>query len=219
MVIALKIQLSILSSDKPTQEDVPNAERQDFVVNFLAHAFLSQNDSLEQLGNLGGDFVKGKKFDGLQPEIIQGVLKHRAIDVFTDTHPVSSEIRQIFRPELGLFSGILVDMTYDHFLAKNWENFSSGALEDFVQQLYNSFVRFELYIPAQMLEVFHKMEQGNWLLKYGSFEGLEEILTMMSYRMGNKKDLTLGIQVLKQHYVQLENLSLTFFKAVFTQFK
>ena len=87
-------------------------------MNFLAHSILSPKDPLVMLGNLCGDFIKGSKFEGLNASIVEGVRLHRSIDSFTDSHQLFKEAKTIVRPHFKLFSGVVIDMFLDYFIAK-----------------------------------------------------------------------------------------------------
>jgi acyl carrier protein phosphodiesterase len=90
-------------------------------MNFLAHLHLSGNNPNIMLGNFMGDFVKGKSYrQQYEPEIIKGIELHRSIDEFTDSHPVVTESKNRLRPTYRHYSGVIVDVFYDHFLAANW---------------------------------------------------------------------------------------------------
>ena len=96
-------------------------------MNYLAHAYLSFNNPGILAGNMISDFVKGKRKYDYPQKIQQGIAVHREIDRFTDTHPVTKEAKEIFRPAYRLYAGPLIDVVYDHFLANDIDQFPDGA--------------------------------------------------------------------------------------------
>lgn len=107
-------------------------------MNWLAHLFLSPPDDPDfRLGNLLADFIKGHARRGLGESFQRGMRCHQVIDAFTDSHPVAARSRTRLAPRHGHFSGILVDVFYDHFLACHWERFSPHqSLDAFVDEIH-----------------------------------------------------------------------------------
>ena len=187
-------------------------------MNFLAHSYLSPSIPLVRLGNTFGDFIKGKAMLGVHPDVVKGVLLHREIDTFTDNHPITQECKKIFINQLGLFSGIVVDMVYDHFLAKNWSKYSSIELKDYAKELFNDFDNQHDNLPEKVCEVVPIMKAQNWILAYETVNGMEKILKKMSQRISNKKDLTVGIPLLIVHEKLIESMFFEFFESAKTRF-
>ena len=104
-------------------------------VNYLAHAYLSFGDAEVLTGNMISDFVKGKKKFNYPERILGGINLHRAIDEFTDDHPVNKAVAKIFRPAYGLYSGALLDVVYDHFLAVELAGLP-GTFEGYTHAIY-----------------------------------------------------------------------------------
>ena len=100
-------------------------------MNYLAHLLLSGNNEKIMVGNFVADWVKGRTFDQYPEDIQRGIVMHRAIDSFTDSHPLHKHSRSFFVPSYGHFSGIVVDVLYDHFL-KGFISVSSIITPPFV---------------------------------------------------------------------------------------
>ena len=100
-------------------------------MNYLAHAYLSFNDPEILLGNMISDYVKGRKKFDYGPGILKGIMLHRAIDTFTDQHPVTKTAMKFFKPAYGLYAGAFVDVVYDHFLALDENEFNENSLFTF----------------------------------------------------------------------------------------
>ncbi|MEI9909899.1 MAG: ACP phosphodiesterase [Bacteroidota bacterium] len=130
-------------------------------MNYLAHAYLSFNDPEILVGNLISDFVKGKKKFDYPPVIRQGIMLHRFIDTYTDEHPATKEAKEIFRPHYRLYSGAFVDVVYDHFLARDENEFTEPSLFDFSQQVYSMLENYQPWFPehfAMMFPLYEKTE-------------------------------------------------------------
>ena len=108
-------------------------------MNFLAHLYLSGDNPKVKVGNFIGDFVKGKNLkDRFEADIARGIGLHREIDWFTDTHSIVKQSKDRLRPKYRHYSGVIVDIFYDHFLAKNWDRYSKQLLPDFAEESASS---------------------------------------------------------------------------------
>lgn len=187
-------------------------------MNFLAHSFLSPNEPLVRLGNTFGDFVKGKKMEGVDDELVKGVRLHRAIDHFTDNHVLVKECVNIFKPTLGRFSSIAVDMSFDHFLSKNWATYSDQTLELYVKELFIDYESCRGSLTERINHVAPVMKMHNWIIMYRTLEGLEDILTQMSRRINNRAALQQAIPILIDNQEVLELKFEAFFKELIDEF-
>ena len=107
-------------------------------MNFLAHFHLAWPDEGLVAGGLEGDYYKGKLTGELPAAIERGVRLHRSIDAYTDKHPVVTQLRRDFPPELRRYAGILIDLSFDHFLSKHWDTYSDIALPEFNSHVYRA---------------------------------------------------------------------------------
>ena len=105
-------------------------------MNFLAHFHQAYPDPELIIGGLQGDYLKGPLKGELPLGIERGVALHRAIDAFTDQHPVQQQCRQLFPQHLRRYSGVLLDLSFDHFLSLNWPQFSEIELAEFSREIY-----------------------------------------------------------------------------------
>ena len=104
-------------------------------MNFLAHLYLSGDNEQIIVGNFIGDFVKGRNaLQTFDPTIALGIELHRAIDQFTDTHPVVRSSKDRLRPKYRHYAGVIVDIFYDHFLARKWNDYHKTPLPEFAQR-------------------------------------------------------------------------------------
>jgi acyl carrier protein phosphodiesterase len=151
-------------------------------MNYLAHAYLSFNRPAVLVGNMISDFVKGKKKYDYAPDILSGIDLHRAIDDFTDMHPVTKSARQIFQPVYGLYSGAFLDIAYDYFIANDEQLFEPGSLETFSQGVYTTLDNYTSIFPPRFNQMFPSMKKYNWLLNYRSNTGIQRSFEGLVYR-------------------------------------
>lgn len=107
-------------------------------MNFLAHIYLSGDSDLVTIGNFMADGIKAKDYRKYEREIQIGILLHREIDTYTDAHPTVRKSTKRLHKKYGHYSGVIVDILYDHFLAKNWHRYSKIPLNKYVEDFYNS---------------------------------------------------------------------------------
>jgi len=152
-------------------------------MNFLAHLYLSGSDPKIKLGNFIADFVKGGNFASrFEPAIAKGIELHREIDHFTDHHLVVQESKNRLRPKYRHYSGVIVDVFYDHLLAVNWEKYSSESLTDFAANSYQIVLQHDTIIPDEVRGMMPYMIKGNWLVNYATIEGIHRSLSGMARR-------------------------------------
>lgn len=155
------------------------------------------------LGNFMGDFVKGNKYLAYSSDIQKGLLLHRQIDTYTDRHVTHKQSRDRFREHYGLYSGIVVDIVYDHFLASHWDNFHEDNLETFAQNAYAHIKSNMHIIPPRLNQITPYIIENNWLVMYKSLEGIERVLTGMSKRTSLPAKVSNAMDVLDRNYEEL----------------
>jgi len=188
-------------------------------MNYLAHLFFSENSTYSMLGNLMGDFVKGDITNKYNSEIREGIKKHRMIDKYTDSHDTVLLSKKRVSPERRRFSGIMIDVFYDHFLAIHWNKFSNDNLEYFVNNCYEKLnTEVEIPIPENLVVVINRMASENRLLSYRTIEGIEIAINRISNRIRFQNNLHGGIGELINNYYNLEKDFLHFFPQLTTRF-
>jgi acyl carrier protein phosphodiesterase len=152
-------------------------------MNFLAHLYLSGDDPKIMVGNFMGDFVKGRSaLEQFEPSIVRGIELHRAIDEFTDSHAVVTESKNRLRPKYRHYSGVIVDVFYDHFLARNWDQYHEELLPDFADKAYGIIQSFNSILPNDLKYMMPYMVRGNWLVSYANTAGIHRALSGMARR-------------------------------------
>ncbi|MEO6346905.1 MAG: ACP phosphodiesterase [Aquaticitalea sp.] len=181
-------------------------------MNFLAHIYLSGNDDSVTIGNFIADGIRGKQYRKFPKNIQIGILLHRQIDTFTDSHPIVRQSTKRLHENYSHYSGVIVDILYDHFLAKNWSMYSEVPLEIYVNDFYESLeTNFEI-LPIRIQKMIPYMMSDNWLLNYANLEGIQRVLNGMNRRTKNVSGMDRASVELKQYYNEFEEEFTTFFE-------
>lgn len=152
-------------------------------MNFLAHLYLSGGDPEVMVGNFIGDFVKGRNLlQKFNTSVVKGIELHRSIDEFTDTHAVVKQSKDRLRPRYRHYAGVIVDVFYDHYLAKYWDHYHDDLLPDFAEHAYATIEAHDSMLPEGVKRMLPYMIRGNWLVHYARVEGINRALTGMSRR-------------------------------------
>lgn len=183
-------------------------------MNFLAHLYLSGNDTNIIIGNFIADHIKGNKFKHLPLSIQKGIRLHREIDTFTDTHPVVKKSMHRLNERYGHYDGVIIDIFYDHFLAKNWTNYSAIPFDKYVQSIYTLLQDNLPLLPKKTVEMLPYMIQYNWLYNYQYLKGIKTVLVGMNKRTNGKSKMHLAIEDLKIHYNDFEKDFSLFFEDI-----
>ncbi|OUR90845.1 ACP phosphodiesterase [Flavobacteriales bacterium 34_180_T64] len=180
-------------------------------MNFLAHIYLSGDNEFITIGNFIADGIRGKTYKEFPNDIQIGILLHRHIDTFTDAHPIVRQSTKRLHKNYSHYSGVIVDILYDHYLAKNWSKYSNIPLEEYASQFYTLLeTHFEL-LPSRTQKMLPYMISGNWLLSYSKVEGIQRVLEGMNRRTNNKSKMNEAVNELKEFYDEFENEFTMFF--------
>jgi acyl carrier protein phosphodiesterase len=151
------------------------------------------------------DYVKGKtKFD-YPPGIQQGIMLHRIIDTYTDTHSATKEAKEIFRPAYRLYSGAMVDVVYDHFLANDIAEFTASSLLEFSQQVYTQLEKQVEWMPPKFATLFPYMKEHNWLYNYHTRWGISKSLGGVVRRSAYLTESETAFHLFEEHYQLLQD--------------
>lgn len=137
------------------------------------------------MGNLLGDFVRGTPASlapHFPPAVIRGIRQHRAIDSFTDSHPVFLAAKKLLAPARQRFAGISIDVFFDHFLTNHWQKFSADNLGGFIVESYQMLENNPQWLTPELLEILPRMKDENWLDTNGTIAGIELTMTRISRR-------------------------------------
>ncbi len=185
-------------------------------MNFLAHIYLSFDDDEITLGNFIADSIRGNKYKHLPERIQKGIILHRHIDTFTDAHPTVRLSTKRLHHNYGHYSGIIVDIFYDHYLASNWKAYSNTPLDIFVNDFYDLLEANYNLLPIGVKRMMPYMISDNWIFNYAKLEGISKVLNGMNRRTKNKSKMNFAILDLERHYDEFEKEFTSFFEELTT---
>lgn len=162
-------------------------------MNHLAHALLSGPEEALQLGGWLGDFVRGR-IDATLPNGVQrGIALHRAIDTFTDTHVDIRRARGLFEPPYRRYAGILVDIWFDHLLARDFRRWSATPLQPFGEASQQLLTDNHALLPESLRRFNRYMHARNLPAAYADREMISEVLAGVSARFKRENPLAQGL--------------------------
>ena len=181
-------------------------------MNYLAHIYLSFGDEQVTLGNFIADSIRGNKFTHLPEQVQKGILLHRAIDTFTDSHPIPRKSSKRLHAGYSHYSRVIVDIFYDHFLASNWADYSKTPLEPFAADFYELLRENITILPTGVKRMMPYLISDNWLVNYAHLNGIERVLQGMNRRTDHKSGMNFAVRDLEEHYGAFENEFKGFFE-------
>lgn len=174
-------------------------------MNYLVHLYLSDPQPLCRLGNLMGDFVKGRLVeDDWHPELLRGLRQHRAIDRLSHDHPAVRSSKACLDDRFGILKPVMIDIFYDHFLAKNWDAWGRGTLEGFAEDVYRLLEQHRSQLPEHFRPVARRMAEHDWLSSYRDPAVIRLVLERVGMRLSRRNQLAEGFAELECCGTQLE---------------
>jgi acyl carrier protein phosphodiesterase len=180
-------------------------------MNYLAHLFLADPSPEALIGNLLGDFRTGIPLTYYAPSIRQGIETHLKIDAYTDQHPIVRTSKQRFSLSQRRFTGIILDLVYDHYLAMHWHLYSQVSLSEFAQGVYQVLSSHQAMLPEKLQQVLPSMVQHNWLCAYANLAELEFVLERIAKRFKRPTPIAASYGEIVANYAALETDFFTFF--------
>jgi len=173
-------------------------------MNYLANLYLAGPEPEALLGALMGDFVKGPLNGRFPPGITHALALHRRIDAFTDAHPVTAKSRLRVTPVRRRFAGIMVDLFYDHFLARYWDQHADEPLDAFTARVYALLEQHLAVLPDPLRSIARRMAQFDWLGSYARIESVHTALDRLSLRITRENPLAGAAVELEANYAAFE---------------
>jgi acyl carrier protein phosphodiesterase len=184
-------------------------------MNYLAHAYLSFNLPEILVGNMISDYVKGKSQFDYPSKVQAGIRLHRAIDDFTDHHPATKQMMELFRPQYRLYAGAFVDIVFDYFLANDRNEFKSDELfHEFTQQAYSQLQNYTSLFPPRFAAMFPFMISQNWLYHYQFDEGIQKSFNGLVRRAAYLAEADIAFEIFLNNKGFLEVQYKVFFDSV-----
>ncbi|MCB0518258.1 MAG: DUF479 domain-containing protein [Lewinellaceae bacterium] len=169
-------------------------------MNFLAHLFLSGNEEHLIVGNFLGDFLSNKEIANLPRPIEEGVRLHRKIDSFTDQHPIVKIGSKRLQPVHGKYAPVILDVFHDFLLANNWEKYSTQLIEEFAGGVYQVLQNHLHLMPDFLQERLPLMIADDWLVRYGTEDGLRFTLSRLKLRSSAPRYFDNAVESLQKDY-------------------
>jgi acyl carrier protein phosphodiesterase len=183
-------------------------------LNYLAHIYLSGTNEEILVGNFIGDYVKGFELGRYTDQVRKGIILHRHIDSFTDTNIIVKRSKQRILEKYHKYAGIIIDIFYDHFLVSSWPSYSSVPIDDFVQNVHETLTRYVDMLPEGVKLFLPSFISNNWIQKYSTVEGIEDVLHRMSARTTLPEETEYAIRVLRDEYYKFHSEFSAFFPAL-----
>ena len=183
-------------------------------MNYLSHLYLSFDDESIAIGNYIADFVKGKKYMQYPQGVQHGILIHREIDHYADHHPIFLEGKRRLAKEYRHYAGVIMDVYYDHFLAKNWADYSDEDLKGFCQRHYQLLKNNQTLLPKRCSYLLRYMHAGDWLYNYQFLEGIQFALSGMAQRTPFESGMEKAVKNLTEDYDKFEGEFRAFYKEI-----
>ncbi len=161
-------------------------------MNLLAHAYLGFGQAELVVGQIAGDFVKGRIDSGLPELIRQGIRMHRQLDRWTDQNRIFRRSCSRIPKTRRRVAGIMIDLLYDHSLARHWSYYSDEELHKYAQFVYTELHRFHPSLPSGMQVFIHRIPEIGLLETYQDWAGIERAVRYIAKRL-SRADLVDGI--------------------------
>ncbi|MEQ8324211.1 MAG: ACP phosphodiesterase [Vicingaceae bacterium] len=180
-------------------------------MNYLAHFYLAHGDEGLIVGNFLADYIRGKKYLEYPEHVQRGVLQHRGIDEFTDTHAIVELTKARLRGKYRKYTPVISDVFYDFALGNNWGDYSDLDLKAFAREIYEVLHDNAQHLPEKAQLTLAYMSKNDWLYHYSTFWGIEKALQGLSHRANFDNDMNLAIADLKKDVDKVESEFRDFF--------
>lgn len=178
-------------------------------MNYLAHLLLSGDNADTRLGGILGDFYKGPlSAIKLKPEIVSGIHLHRKLDAHSDQHPGIKQCVKLLGPDLRRTGGIVIDIVFDHFLAKHWPQFSQQELKPYCRECYQIMNQAEPPLPAAFLRFRQRASEYDLLASYAKLSTIELVLDRVALRLSQPQRMAGAFSQFEQNIDALETIFL-----------
>lgn len=169
-------------------------------MNYLAHLLLAPHTDAGWVGAMLGDFVKGPLRERFDSDITQSIKLHRAIDAYTDAHVITRRARARFSSARRRAAGIIVDVTYDHFLALHWHEYCAVDIRHLTRSAYDALSAHEALLPPRLRALAPRLAETDWLSSYGCLDRVGDALDAISRRLTRPELLEGSLSDVKKHY-------------------
>jgi len=187
-------------------------------MNWLAHLVLAESQAAFRVGSVLADILPLDELRALPAGFQAGIAQHRAIDSFTDRHPLFRQSIARLPPPFRRYGGIIMDVYYDHLLTVHWPEHCSVALPQFVAGFHDDVELCRAELPAGATAILDRMRLGGWLVAYGDLDGVRLTLNRIARRLRRPFDLGAATRELARQHTLLEQDFATFFPEIRSRF-
>ncbi len=180
-------------------------------MNFLAHFHLSGKNEEITIGNFMGDFIRGSNIDDRSELIQKGILLHRFIDEFTDSHPLVKEVNTLIQPYFSKYAPVVSDVYFDYFLASHFQDYSDISLRDYTNEIYDLIARNKAVLTERASRFYDFMIVRDIFFEYGNKGGMKHVFNGLSQRAKFESHMEQGVPVLIKHEEELYSLFKRFY--------
>ncbi len=180
-------------------------------MNFLAHMFLTYGDKEHTVGNYLADFIRNRDLVMFSDKIVQGIMLHRHIDHYTDTHPEVLKSTRKLRARHKKYAPVVIDVFYDYILSKNWDQFSEIDMRSFADNIYVHLNEYSEEFPIHIQDITSRMIADDFLLQYGKQSGIEKTFNRIGRRAKFKSNFSTAFEDLEKDYEEINEGFLNFF--------
>ena len=183
-------------------------------MNYLAHTYLSGDNDNIKVGNFLGDWVKGSDYLKYSEDVRTGIMLHRNIDSFIDRHPIMHLSAGRFQLRYARYSGVIIDILYDHYLANSWKDFCDVPLRDYVNRLHNVMLNNFEILPPKLQNFLPGFMNERWIERYATIDGIRDVLETMSKRTSLPNETEFAISVIEAFYADFRHEFFDFFSQI-----
>ncbi len=183
-------------------------------MNYLAHLLLSCNDPEAMVGNFLADFIKNQALSSYPVGVQAGVVLHRQIDTYTDTHPVVRIATRRLRARHSHYAPVCIDIFFDYLLCQNWSAYATQPLPVFTREVYTILEQALPIMPAPVARQTTAMIAADWLPSYGTYAGINHTFSRLQQRVSRPHLLDHALETLQQEETRLQKEFNTFFPDV-----
>ena len=181
-------------------------------MNHFAHLVLSQPTVESAVGNLLGDFARGLDLATLPPSVKAGLQNHRAVDSYTDRHPLITDLKNLFSSQRRRFAGIALDIYFDHLLINYWDRFEAGTPEQATQYFYQRLAAGQPLMPGEeMRRVTKRIIRYDWFTCYREIESIAESLDQVAGRIRFTNHFDNAIEDLQRNQTEIQEVFFEFY--------
>lgn len=173
-------------------------------MNYLVHLYLCDADPDHRLGTLMGDFVKGRLLPDLPAGLARGIEHHRQVDSFAHRNEACRRSKGRIDPAFGHCRAIMVDIFYDHFMARQWQRHAGQPLPPFAREIYTLLEENFSRLPPGLQTIAPRMIAHDWLTSYQEERVVGRVLERLAARLRYPNRMAEGLPELQRNYRELE---------------